>query len=120
MKIALDIDDTITKYPLFFSQLSHKHDVIIVTSRSNIQESIEATTILLGNLDVKFSAIYFCDWSGDVYFDLPDELEGPELLLYQKVIACRTEQVDALFDDDPTVQTLIKKHLPQVSLFSPV
>jgi hypothetical protein len=41
-------------------------------------------------------------------------------LLYQKVIACQTEQVDALFDDDPTVQTLMKKYLPQVSLFSPI
>lgn len=120
MKIALDIDDTITKYPQFFSQLSLKHDVIIVTSRSSTQESIEITEALLEGLNIKFSMIYFCDWSMDVNFDIPDELEGPDILLYQKVIACETEQVDALFDDDPTVQALIKKYLPQVSLFSPI
>ena len=120
MKIALDIDDTITKYPIFFSQLSHQHDVIIVTSRPNTQESIETTMELLEDLNIKFSIIYFCDWSDDANFEVPDELKGPELLLYQKIIACRTEQVDALFDDDPTVQTLIKKYLPEVSIFSPI
>jgi len=120
MKIALDIDDTITKYPQFFSQLSYEHDVVIVTSRSNTQESIETTKELLEDLNIKFSMIYFCDWNMDAEFGVPDELEGSERLLYQKVLACRTEQVDALFDDDPTVQSLIKKHLPQVSLFSPI
>jgi hypothetical protein len=92
-----------------------------VTSRPNSLESIEATKALIDDLSIQFTGIYFCDWSADVSLDVPDELSGPEILLYQKVIACRTEQVDALFYDDPTVQALIKKYLPpHVAIFSPI
>lgn len=122
MKFALDIDDTITKYPDFFSELSHKHDCVIVTSRSNTQESIQATQSLLSSLNIKYSAIHYCDWnvSGDDNDDELSSLEGPEVLLYQKIIACRKECIDAIFDDDITVQNLMRKYLPEVAIFIPV
>jgi hypothetical protein len=122
MKIALDIDDTITKHPDFFSELSHKHDCIIVTSRANSDESMKATRSLLTSLNIKYSSIHYCDWSLSVN-DNDDEfnsLEGPEILLFQKIIACRINGVDAIFDDDITVQNLMRKYLPEVAVFSPV
>ncbi|WP_019028862.1 hypothetical protein [Colwellia piezophila] len=119
MKIALDIDDTITKYPDFFSQISHANEAVVVTSRQNTQESIEHTIKELELLNINYSNIYFADWSGDSE-EQPIELVGKEILLYQKIIAFKQEQVEAVFDDDPTVHLLVKKYLPDVALFSPI
>lgn len=120
MKIALDIDDTITKHSKFFSELSYSHDCVIVTSRDNSPESIELTKQLMASLNISYSSIYFCNWQQALDDDINNILEGAERLLYQKVIACEKEQVDAIFDDDPTVQKLIRKYLPEVAIFSPV
>ena len=42
MKIAIDIDGTITRYPEFFSKLSHlwDDDVYILTFRSDMESAI--------------------------------------------------------------------------------
>lgn len=120
MKIALDIDDTITKHPQFFSELSYTHDCVIVTSRNNSKQSVELAKQLLLTLNIRYSSIYFCDWQQEVDNNIISSLEGSERLLYQKVTACKKEQVNAIFDDDPTVQQLIRKYLPEVAIFSPI
>ncbi len=120
MKIALDIDDTITKYPDFFAKLSKQHDCVIVTSRDATVASVEHTKQLMNELSIRYSALYFCDWQADLSDLIPEELEGAKRLLYQKVLACKKAQVTAIFDDDVTVQQLIKQYLPEVAVFSPV
>ena len=120
MKIALDIDDTITKYPEFFARFSQQNDCVIVTSRANTEDSIIATEQLLEDLNIRYSAVHYCDWQMEMPPEFPELLEGSERLLYQKVMACQKENVQAIFDDDKTVHTLIKAYLPSVFVFSPV
>lgn len=120
MKIAVDIDETITKYPEFFSSLSQQHDIVIVTSRMNTEQEMKNTEQLMLALNIEYSKIYFCDWTNCPNDDVVDDLIGSERLLYQKVEACVDAEVSAIFDDDPTVQRLIKKYLPQVAVFSPI
>ena len=119
MIIALDIDGTITQHPRFFTELSHKHDIIIVTSRPNTEDSQNETKALLADIGISYRHIYYCDWEAVDDEKKPSELEGADRLLYQKVIACQREKADALFDDDQNVIRLIKKYLPSTAVFMP-
>lgn len=120
MKIALDIDDTITKYPDFFMQLSQRFDCVVVTSRSYSEENKAATESELAEYKITYSKLYFCDWSLENERLVPDALQGPKRLLFQKIIAFQKEEVSVVVDDDPTVHELVKEFLPQVALLSPV
>jgi hypothetical protein len=117
MIIALDIDGTITQHPRFFAELSHKHEIIIVTSRPNTEDSQIETEALLADIGIFYRQIYYCDWEAMDDSNIPSELEGPDRLLYQKILACQHGQAEALFDDDADVITLMKKYLPTTAVF---
>jgi ABC-type amino acid transport substrate-binding protein len=118
MIIALDIDGTITRHPIFFTELSHKHDIIIVTSRPDTEDSQSETEALLTDIGVTYRHIYYCDWETMDESNIPSELEGPDRLLYQKVLACQDGQADAIFDDDINVIALMKKYFPNIAAFT--
>jgi hypothetical protein len=85
MKIALDLDGTITRYPEFFSKLSHlwDDDVYVITFRHSMRTSIEACRkhnikykeIILANKDDDDKAKEIERLGIEVFFDdLPDFL----------------------------------------------
>ncbi len=117
MIIALDIDNTITKHPKFFAELSRKHEIIIVTSRPNTETSRSETEALLSDIEISYRHIYYCDWNEVDDENIPTELEGPDRLLYQKIIACQHGEADAIFDDDSSVIELINNYLPNIATF---
>lgn len=119
MKIALDIDDTITLFPEYFSHLSKLHSTIIVTSRPNNKESIDSTIALLDVLDIKYEKVFFANWEDDSELNIPDCIEGPDRLLFQKVLTCENEEVSVMYDDDPGVIRLMKQYLPKIAMFKP-
>jgi len=87
MKLALDLDDTITRYPEFFSKLSQLwcDDVYILTFRSDMQSciddckrhNIKYTEIILANKDDDSKAKEIERLGIEVFFD-----DCPEFLVH--------------------------------------
>lgn len=94
MIVGLDIDDTITRCPEFFSLLTHalieaNHQVIIITFR----EDRSATQADLKNWDITYSQL--------ITSSLEDCLEYG--VNEWKAVLCRRHGVEIFFEDDPEV-----------------
>ena len=94
MIIGLDIDDTITRHPEFFSFLSQAlveagHRVIIITFR----ESREETAAELAAWGIAYNDLVTVDFDACVKHGA-EEWKG---------VVCREHGVEILFEDDPDV-----------------
>jgi hypothetical protein len=100
MKIALDIDDTITRHPDFFSVISgalikEGHEVHIITFRDP-QEPIAEE---LDHLGIKFTALHTNDDFGD----------DPDSVVRWKADVCERLGIDVFFEDMLDVARKVKK-----------
>ncbi len=121
MKIALDIDDTITANPEFFSIVSRavRRDggrIYVVTSRLGIPESERETKRELDTWGIEFDELIFIPASGDPN-QIPcphEDLDWYQKYLWQKVKICLDRGVDLVFEDDPKVIALFEKCAPAI------
>ena len=90
MKLGLDLDGTITRYPEFFSKLSHiwDDDVYIVTFRYPNREAVED---VLREHNIKYT---------DIIFAKNEDSKAEE---------CRRLGIGVFFDDDPDFLVHFKK-----------
>ena len=94
MRIALDIDDTITRHPQFFAFLSKAlvdsgHEVYIISYRQGQQE-VEADLAALG---ISFTEVV-----------LPSDEDLDREGFYEwKAVACRRLGIEIFFEDMPEV-----------------
>ncbi len=124
MNIALDIDDTITKNPRFFSLLSRSirgagGRVYIVTSRGNADGVKEKTRQELASYGIEFDALFIIADSGSQK-QIPcphGNLDRYQKYLWQKVKTCLDYSVDIVFDDDPKVVSLFEEYAPDIQVF---
>jgi hypothetical protein len=89
MKLALDLDGTITRYPEFFSKLTHlwDDDVYVITFRSNLESSVEDCRrygikyheIIVANKDDDSKGKEIERLGIEVYFD-----DMPEFIVHAK------------------------------------
>ncbi len=123
MIIAIDIDDTITAIPSFFSLLSKAvikdgGKVIIISSRPNLSETIRLTGQELKEYDVTYSKLVLMEGPEVAKSTCPHmELDWWEKYLWQKVDICQKEKVDIVFEDDEKVVELFKKFAPEIQVF---
>ena len=94
MRVALDIDDTITRHPIFFSFLSNAlvdsgHEVYIISYREG-QEDVET--------DLAADGISFTE----VVLPTPDDLDRDGFYGW-KAATCRRLGVEVFFEDMPEV-----------------
>jgi len=123
--LGLDIDDTITAAPNFFALLSKAvrragGRVIIVTSRGNLPEVVDATSAELEGYGVEFDEINCIPDKEDEYIPCPhDDLDWYQKYLWQKVAICEARNVDVLFADDSRMVQLFARYAPAVQVFQP-
>ena len=118
VRIALDIDDTITALPQLFSEIT-KSDVvakvIVVSSRSNMAEVRETTLQELANFGTQFDALYLIENYTYAQENCPHtELDWHQKYLWQKVEICIRESIDIIFEDDPQVLALFETYAPRI------
>jgi hypothetical protein len=96
MKIALDLDETITSYPEFFSKLSHLWDdeVYVITFRQSKETSVEDCR----RLNIKYTDIIIADTTQRCGNDW-------------KVKAIEQMGIKVFFDDMPEVLIHAKKNV---------
>ena len=106
MRVALDIDDTITRCPTFFSLISKAliaagHDVFVISYRQN-REAAEQE--LKSEYDIAFN---------EIILPTKEELDK-EGFFGWKANACRRLSIDIFFEDMPEV---INELDPSVAAF---
>ncbi len=126
MRVALDIDGTITEKPEFFSLLSRAVRreggmVIVVTSRLGTPEAEKETRKELLAWKIEFDELIFLPPAGDPRrLTCPHEgLDWYEKYLWQKVKVCLDRGVDLVFEDDPKVISIFEKYAPAIRVFLP-
>lgn len=126
MRVALDIDGTITEKPEFFSLLSRAVRreggmVIVVTSRLGTPEAEKETRKELLAWKIEFDELIFLPPAGDPRrLTCPHEgLDWYEKYLWQKVKVCLDRSVDLVFEDDPKVISIFEKYAPAIRVFLP-
>ena len=120
MKIALDIDDTITAKPELFAALSLApgvKKVIIVSSRANSDESYRLTIEELQRYGVRHNELYLLEDGVESRNRCPHgELDWYQKYLWQKVEICLREKVDIIFEDDVKVIELFRRFAPKIQV----
>jgi len=118
--VALDIDDTITTCPAFFSALSSSvrragGRVIIVTSRTNNAQARRETESQLRRWKIQYDALHMLDGAGRAAEICPySELDWYARYLWQKIDICLREHVDVVYDDDAKVVALFRRFAPGI------
>ena len=98
MRVAFDVDDTITRHLELFSLLSHalraaRHKVFIITFR----EDRDATEAELRDWNIVYDELV-----------MPNDQELSQLGFFRwKAVACRRRKVDIFFEDMPEVVNLL-------------
>ena len=122
MIIAIDIDDTITANPSFFSLLSKAvirdgGKVIIISSRPNLSETIRLTGQQLKEYGMRYSKLVLMEGPDVAKATCPHmELDWWGKYLWQKVDICQKEKVEIVFEDDEKVVSLFKKFAPEIQV----
>jgi len=118
MRIALDIDGTITAIPKLFAALTRAPGVkrvVIVTSRTNEPAARSATKAELSKLGVRFDDLVMIDDARIAAERCPhDELDWYAKYLWQKVEVCLAEKIDVIYEDDVKVIELFRKFAPGI------
>ncbi|OGS22993.1 MAG: hypothetical protein A2252_06255 [Elusimicrobia bacterium RIFOXYA2_FULL_39_19] len=126
MNIALDIDDTITAMPEFFKVLTKAfakadHQVHVITSRSETEESRRITESELRELGIKYNHLHFIPPSNKAKEACPHrELDWYNKYLWQKTAYCLKNNISVYFDDDEKVVALFKKYAPGIKVLQPI
>jgi len=120
MIVAIDIDDTITAKPEFFSILTkavmrEKGKVIIVSSRTNLPEVARDAAKELKEYGIRHSELILIDSVDAAASRCPhEELDWWNKYLWQKVDVCQREGVEVIIEDDEQVIALFRKYAPEI------
>ena len=119
--ISLDIDDTITALPEYFSTLScHAYTqggkVAIISSRMDAPEIRSETEIELSSYAIRYDDLYLFKAVDDMPECPHEELDWQDQYLWQKVAFARSAGVSVHYDDDDRVLDLFRKYVPEIEV----
>lgn len=120
IKLGLDIDNTITEHPEFFSLLSgsvrdNGGKVFIVSSRTDDVEVMEGTRGDLRELGINYDEVYLLPNMRTALRSCPHpELNDSQKYNWQKVAYCLEKGIDVFFDDDDQVIYLFTRYAPEI------
>ena len=124
MILGLDMDNTITKAPEFFSVLSRTIKgkggrVYVVSSRSNTHDVLKATKSELDTLGIHYNDVFLLPDGEADRLPCPygDFLDDYQAYLWQKVRICIDHKVTVFFDDDDKVIELFRVYAPDIQVF---
>jgi hypothetical protein len=126
LKVAFDIDDTITANPAFFSLLSHSikqagGKVYIISSRTDIPEARTATYKELRELDIAFDDMVLIPNMDVAVKTCPVKgLNTYQKYIWQKIKYCTEWGISLYFDDEEAVVELFRQLAPEIQVFKVV
>lgn len=118
MKIALDIDDTITALPELFAEITRSgsvRKVLVISSRTNLPEVRESTLRELAAYGIQLDELILIESYERAQAKCPHgELDWHQKYLWQKVDICIQQDIDIVFEDDPKVLALFERFAPGI------
>lgn len=110
MRIGIDFDSTITKYPSFFSNLTRgeNNECFVITARP--EKEREYVEGFLKNHDIKVVRVMM------ITEDLAkaDDRAYIETVFREKPRMCREEKIEVMYDDDLRILRRIKDDIPNM------
>ena len=122
INIGLDMDNTITEQPEFFSFLSkcvkeYGGKVHVISSRTDDEEVLEATRKDLEELGILYDDIFLLPDISTALTRCPHkELNGSQMYNWQKVAYCKENDINVYFDDDDQVIYLFTRFAPEIKV----
>lgn len=118
---SFDIDDTITAYPEYFSNLSKETyaqggRVVIITSRLDIDDVRADTEIELSEGGIRYDELYMFQDFDDMPACPHAELDWQYQYLWQKVSYAKLASVNVHYDDDDRVLDLFRKYAMKIEI----
>lgn len=126
MIVQIDIDDTITAAPDFFTWLTKAlrrdgHKILIVSSRTTSAENLKLSAEELRAFGVIYDKLLLSPQVDDLDpHRLPPGLHLAHRLYVYKVIAAEDHGTGILFDDCGITAELFQRYLPEVRVFRPI
>ena len=124
--LALDIDDTITASPSFFSLLANAvrragGRVCVVSTRHDVAEVRGETEELLSGFGIPFDELHLiADMEKAQEICPHKDLGEYQRWVWQKVDYCLRTKADIYFDDDQEVVELFRRFAPSIQVFKAV
>jgi hypothetical protein len=121
--LALDIDDTITARPEFFSLITHAVKesggrVFIVSTRHDVKEVRAETEAMISRLGIEYDELHLiADMDAARAICPHEDLDEYQRWVWQKVDYCLRKRVDVYFDDDEIVAQLFRRFAPDIQFY---
>jgi len=129
-RLAFDLDDTLTRWPSFFSALSKQnygpdsYNLIISTryepvSSSCHQAVYDRELAEIESLDVAYNKFVHAWWPFDLaekLFPCGNELDWMKRFIWQKVFYCRLCHIDTFYEDQLRNIKLFRKYAPEIEV----
>lgn len=119
--IGIDIDDTITAAPEYFSKLTNSFKknaagkkIHIITSRTDLEEVREFTKNELKELDISYDYLYILP--NKPVNEPPQELDWYQQYLWQKVDYCLRNDIGAMFENEEIIRVLFSQYAPEIKV----
>jgi len=117
--IGIDIDDTITAAPEYFSKLTNlfkktvkDKKIHIITSRTDNEEVREFTENQLKELGIAYDYLYILP--DKPVNEPPQELDWYQQYLWQKVDYCLRNDIGVMFENEEIIKVLFSQYAPKI------
>jgi len=129
-RLAFDLDDTLTRWPSFFSTLSKQnnypdsYNLIISTRYEPVSSSChkavyERELTEIESLDVRYDKLVHAWWPFDLaekLFPCGNELDWMKRFIWHKVFYCRLYHIDTFYEDQLRNIELFRKYAPEIEV----
>jgi len=129
-RFAFDLDDTLTRWPSFFSTLSKQnnypdsYNLIISTRYEPVSSSChkavyERELTEIESLDVRYDKLVHAWWPFDLaekLFPCGNELDWMKRFIWHKVFYCRLYHIDTFYEDQLRNIELFRKYAPEIEV----
>jgi len=129
-RLAFDLDDTLTRWPLFFSYVSKQncdpdsYHLIISTryepvSSSCHQAVYDKEMVEIEKLDVNYDKLVHAWWPFDLAAKLylcGDDMDWLKRFIWHKVFYCRLHHIDVFYEDQQRNIDLFRKYAADIKV----
>jgi len=129
-RLAYDLDDTITRWPSFFSKLSQQNQEaggfnLILSTRHEPATSSSHTAAYqrefdeIQGLGIAYDRLEHAWWdyeASERLFLCTSETEWLKRLIWQKAFYCRLHRIDVFYEDQARNVVLFKKYAPEIEV----
>jgi len=129
-RLAFDLDDTLTRWPSFFSGLSKQSSepdsyILVISTRyepvtSSCHQAVYDRELKeIEKMNVSYHQLVHAWWPFELaekLFPCGSDIDWLNRLIWQKAFYCRLYHIDMFYEDQPRNIDLFKKYVPNIEV----